>query len=120
MKGMEIAKFDKSEVYETEVEPLMQELLKVCNINRIPLFACAAIRSSKDDTEFKAIALNPAQYGYSLKVNKFSDFTNIMNGAETYYKDASNAETNAEYEELLALMDEGENRRRKKGTTDGE
>ena len=107
MDDMTIAVYDKKKVFEQEIQPIFESLVKACNINRIPIFACAAVASSEESTEFKTIGLNPTQYNFILKDNKFTEFTNVMNGFQTYYN-GNAQEANEEYDELLELMNAGE------------
>lgn len=110
MKDMETAKYDKEEVFKEEIEPILKQLLQACNINRIPMFTCVAVKNTKDATTYKTQVLSPAQYNFNLADNKFTDFINIMNGFQTFYKAGGAESTNAEYEELLELMNESEQR----------
>ena len=118
MKGLPNAEFDNTEIFAKEIDDLWKKLLHACNINRIPMFCCIAMKNNEDGTEFKSMALNPAQFEYSLKDNKFSDFTNIMNGFGTYYKAGGSG--NEEAEELLKLMEEAEEKSSKNEGADSD
>lgn len=115
MKGTENEVYDKIKEYREEIEPLMDRLVQICNLNRVPLFICCAPKNTITKTTYVSRALSPAQFCLSLHENYFSDFLNVVNGlSTTYYQAPGDKGGNEEYEELVRLMKEGEERLNKK------
>lgn len=113
--------YDHTHDYENEVAPIIAELKRVCNINRIPMFVCVAPKNTPDGATFKSDVLSPAQFDLKLKENYFSDFINVLNGfAMTYYQASGDQRSNEEYEDLVKLMNESEKHMSKNGgSSDG-
>ena len=78
--------FNLREVYEKEIKEKIEELELLCNRNKIPMFFCAALSDSENETEYVTKVLQPLLYNYELHDDKFADFINVMNGFTTYYK----------------------------------
>ncbi len=109
MKGTENEVYDATLEYENEVKPLVEKLVQVCNLYRIPMFFCAAPKNTKTDTVYEKTILSPAQYNTRLQKNYFSDFINVVNGlVTTYYQAPGDQQSNEEYEDLVKLMQEGQ------------
>ena len=121
MKGTELEVYDKTKEYKEEIAPLIKELVRACNINRIPMFVCCAPKNTMDKTAFETHFLSPAQFSLSVHENYFSDFVNIINGlCTTYYQAPGDKGANEEYEDLVRLMKEGEERIQRKTGDDNE
>lgn len=81
--------FNKNEYYETEIEPLVNELRSKCNENKIPFFV--AFGTMMKDGLFpkgegiKCTALIPEVLSIDSNDSFFADFINIVNGAQTVY-----------------------------------
>ena len=76
-------KYNKEKVVKSEIVPLMEALLKVCNEQQVPIFISVASKNSEEGTSYELISLSPDVLGVSLADNKFSKFVNVMNGFET-------------------------------------
>ncbi len=113
--------YDRTHDFENEVAPLLQELKRVCNINRIPMFVCVATKNTPEGATYKSDILSPAQFDLKLKENYFSDFLNILNGfATTYFQASGDQRSNEEYEDLVTLMNESEKHMKNNGgSSDG-
>lgn len=85
----EYATFDKNEVYEREIAPLVMELKRISSENRIPFFVAfgSAMENGKFDKGIgiKCTAIVPEVLGLASQDSFFSEFINIVNGAKTYY-----------------------------------
>ncbi len=82
---------NKDKVYTAQIEPLVNELLSICNDNGIPFFMVFGT-SINDEGKFnlKAQSLIPEEFHYREKDRRFSDFVNVMNGFETVLKEPDN------------------------------
>ena len=97
----EIKSFDCKNVFNSEIEQKLLELEKLCNRYKIPMFFTAAIMDNGEKTEYYTKVLQPLLYNYSLKDDKFSDFINVMNGFQTYYKPKTESVNEDDYTKIL-------------------
>lgn len=75
--------YDKNDIYEAEVLPKIQELLRLCNREQIPLFISAATKNNEDGTEYRNEMYASATNNVFLKDDYFPNFVNVINGFRT-------------------------------------
>lgn len=75
-------KYNKKEDYLSTIVPLINEIRKLCNDEKIPFFFACPIESTEKRTiyEYDLIGTNPNNI--FLYDDKIIDFTNVANGFE--------------------------------------
>ena len=75
--------FDKTDVYETQVLKKVQELLRLCNKEQMPIFISVAVKNDEKGTEYKNDMFASATNDIFLKDDFFPNFVNVTNGFRT-------------------------------------
>ena len=75
--------FDKTEIYETEIIKKVQELLRECNKEQIPVFISVAVKNDDEGTEYRNDMFASATNNIFLKDDFFPNFVNVTNGFRT-------------------------------------
>ena len=88
-----MAKRTQEEAYKDLIEPMMFEIQRICNENRIPFFAAFGTYQSPQGIYEKGKGLKlhcvlPQVMEIRTNDTHFSEFTNIVNGAHTFYSEA--------------------------------
>ena len=86
MEEKQLTIFDKEEVFKTQVQPLIDELMIVCNRHEIPLFVGSCYKNDYDGTKYKLELISPTANNIYLADNKFVDWVNVYNGFTTVLK----------------------------------
>lgn len=75
---------DKTEVFDKEVKPLVEELKKLCYKRKIPMFMAFAISENSKMTRYKNEILTTAQMRMNpLKDDRISHFVRVIKGYKT-------------------------------------
>jgi hypothetical protein len=72
--------FDKTDVFETEIQEKIDEILRICNRERIPMFFCAAVKNSPEGTEYRKEMFATSSNNILLKEDFIPKFLNVTNG----------------------------------------
>ena len=107
MQNNKKVEYDKAEIYEKEIAPLVHQLVEACNFNRIPLFVSAAVTNKDGKTNYRTETLSAAQFNMSLADDKVAYYINILNGFRTYFNGDGVSE-NEEYNEVEELLKQSE------------
>ncbi len=75
--------FDKTDAYETQVLKKIQELLRLCNKEQMPIFISVAVKNDEKGTEYKNDMFASATNDIFLKDDLFPNFVNVTNGFRT-------------------------------------
>ena len=75
--------FDKNDTYETLVAKKIQELLRICNKEQMPIFISVAVKNDESGTEYKNDMFASATNDIFLKDDYFPNFVNVTNGFRT-------------------------------------
>lgn len=78
-----INNFDKTEVFDTQIQEKVDEVLRLCNRERIPMFFCAAVKNSEEGTEYRKEMFASVSNGIKLTNDFLPDFVNVTNGFAT-------------------------------------
>lgn len=81
--GINMQKFNKETIAKSQIIPLMESLMKLCNQEQIPLFATIVTKNSPEETTYESVSLSPDVLGLDLKENNFPKFINVVNGFDT-------------------------------------
>jgi hypothetical protein len=78
-----INNFDKTDVFDAQIQEKVDEVLRLCNRERIPMFFCAAVKNSEEGTEYRKEMFASASNGIKLTNDYLPDFVNVTNGFST-------------------------------------
>ena len=94
--GNKIFDYDKNEVYEAEIVPLLDKIRQVCNENHIPCFISFGTKLAGGKFPrgegIKCVSILPEVLEIENKDPFFAEFVNVMNGAKTYYTELDEME----------------------------
>ena len=81
--------FDKTRIFNKQIFPLMQQVIALCNENKIPFFAAFGVRLSggkfRENEGLECLELLPDTLEIEHRDPCFADFAKIMNGADALY-----------------------------------
>lgn len=72
--------FNHSKIYEKELVPLINEMKKICALNKIPFFTCVAVSNTDTKTKFAYDGILPGYLDLELSDNQFAKHLCIANG----------------------------------------
>ena len=75
--------YDKKEEFETQLREKVQEILKICNKEQIPVFISFAVKNDEKKTEYINEMFPSATNDIFLKNDYFPNFVNVINGFRT-------------------------------------
>lgn len=75
--------YDKTDVYENQVIAKVQELLRLCNKEQMPIFISVAVKNNEKGTEYRNDMFSSATNDIFLKDDYFPNFVNVTNGFRT-------------------------------------
>lgn len=78
-----ITPFDSTEEFETYVAPRIQELIRVCNQLKIPIFISSCYKNTAKESTYFTDLSGSRSLGFFLKDDYFPDYINIQNGFKT-------------------------------------
>lgn len=98
-----ITVFDKEQFYKEEILPLLTEIKKKCNRNRVPFYFSACVKNNEQESIYKNDMLAAYSNNIFLHDDRFPDYVNVFNGMTTVYK---NNVLEMEMEDVLSHMEE--------------
>lgn len=75
-----ITEFDKREIYETKIEPLVNKLADFCMMQRIPFFFACCVANDKKNSEYKYDGNSPEMLGLKLNDQFFDKMLLVIHG----------------------------------------
>lgn len=72
--------YDKKDLYNKEIAPLLRELLVACDRYQIPMFATFAIGDTGKDTVYQSEMISSMNAGVRLSEDLLPKHVNILNG----------------------------------------
>lgn len=75
--------YDKTEAFELEIAPVMEELVQICNKHRVPFFATTCVKNDENGSEYRTEMYASASNEIRLKNDLFPKFVNVLNGFAT-------------------------------------
>lgn len=79
-QASENVKFDATQVYRNEIQPLINKIEKICYENRIPMFAAFATKEIGRKTEYTHVYLSPIYVQNELKDDRLREFIRVIQG----------------------------------------
>ena len=77
-----IENFDKKDIYNAMVKPIVDQLRNECNKLGLPMFCAVAVSGdeNKTDFEYQYEILSPYVTGKTVKDNKIAKFVDVVRG----------------------------------------
>ena len=79
---MKITEFDKTKEFESKIEPIIRELIKMCKFYEVPLFVTACTKSKKEKTSYRNFHVSTAINNQNLTDDQIRKHVLIANGFE--------------------------------------
>ncbi len=73
-------KFSVTKEVQKEIEEKLKELHKICQYQKVPMFASVVIANDKEGTEYNNIIYNPLSHGINLKDDKIKKYMLVADG----------------------------------------
>lgn len=80
---MKYTEYNKEEVYEKELMEKIQEILRICNKEQLPIFISVAVKNDENKTKYVNEMFPSATNDIFLKDDYFPNFVNVINGFRT-------------------------------------
>ena len=80
---MKYTEYDKEEIYEKELMEKIQEILRICNKEQLPIFISVAVKNDENKTKYVNEMFPSATNDIFLKDDYFPNFVNVINGFRT-------------------------------------
>lgn len=78
-----ITPYDKSEIFETQIQPLVKKILNVCSINDIPMFFACCPSNDENVSQYIKECVSPQSHNISLSQDYFSNLIAVTLGFNT-------------------------------------
>jgi len=72
--------YNQEKLYEKEIQPLVDEIKKICAEHRLPFFTCVAVSNTAKKTTYKYDGLLTGYLDIALTDDKFSKHLCVANG----------------------------------------
>lgn len=76
--------FNKENIYNHDILPILKKLLVLCNEHEIPIFIDMAIKNSPAGTVYKTEFLSARSFGLRLKEDRLTKHALVANGFSVY------------------------------------
>lgn len=81
--------YDKTEFYEKEIQPRIDEIKKLCRVNDVPFISCCAIANTDNGkTVYRNDGVSTGSMGVCLHDDQFERLLCVMNGFDVRPKNA--------------------------------
>lgn len=78
-----MTKYDKVKYYEKELKEKVDEIVRICNREKIPMFFTACVKNNTRGSLYQNEMVGTHVNNIELKDDKFPDLVNVMNGFTT-------------------------------------
>ena len=72
--------FNHEKLYNTEIEPLINEIRKICAEHKVPCFVCVAVSNNAKKTTYKYDGILPGFLELELNDDQFAKHLCVANG----------------------------------------
>ena len=79
---MDTNNFNYEKLHKSEIQPLINEIKKICAKNKVPFFACVAVSNSEKGTEYEYDGVLPGFLNLKLGDDQFAKHLCVANGFE--------------------------------------
>ena len=81
-----VTPFDKDEVYKQKIEPLINEIVKLCTIYNIPMYISCCVANDEEYTEYKNNCVSAETRDLNLADDNIQKYLCIQLGFDTVYR----------------------------------
>lgn len=99
-----ITEFDKASVYKQKIEPLINEIVKLCTIHDIPMYITCCVSNSEEGSEYKNNCVSAETRGLNLADDNIQKHLCIQLGFDTIYR----SEAEFDFEDDATRVEKGE------------
>lgn len=84
---MDYTEFDKSEIFNEHIAPLIEKIDALCTANQIPFYFTAAVKNSAAGTTYESRARTAVPMGVSLMNDLMVNHVKVNAGFEVVFPD---------------------------------
>ena len=77
-----VTDFNKEDIFHSQVEPLLNDLKKICKVHKLPFFCAFATANNKKGTSYQYDGVLTGSCGIELTNNQFENFLMVCRGAK--------------------------------------
>lgn len=77
---LDVTIYDKTDVFKTEIQQKLDELMILCSQHQIPMFVTFAVKNTVNDTEYYNDQISCANADVTLTNNLIPKLVDVMNG----------------------------------------
>ena len=102
-----ITVFDAEKLYDRDIRPLVDEIKKICIMNKVPFFVTTVVKSTTRETKYEMDGILTGSTDIHLKDDRFERLLMVCRGAKVkpVYKDAIENEGAMEYIDSIVEVD---------------
>lgn len=78
-----ITDFDKQYVFDSEIKPKLQEIIQICNREKMPMFFAVCVKNNNTETVYEKDMYASQSNEIYLKNDLLRGFVNVTNGFNT-------------------------------------
>ncbi len=82
MDNKELTIYDKTQLYEETILPLIKEIKKVCKLNNVPFFITTAVKNTHEKTFYENDGNLTGSNSINLKKDNFKNIIKVIHGVE--------------------------------------
>lgn len=79
-----VTKFNKTEIYNTQIKPLVQKVVNICSANDMPMFFACCTQNDENKSEYIKECVSPQSHDIRLSQDYFSNLIAVTLGFVTY------------------------------------
>lgn len=72
--------YDRSDIWDRQCRPLFEELIRICDLNRIPFFGTACVSNKESGSVYVTDAVGPVAKDIRLKDDRISKHIAVSRG----------------------------------------
>lgn len=85
LNGSNVNTYNKRDIYEQEIRPLLDKVKNICIINQLPFASMCAVESEDDATAFENVFIGTGFLNLNLADDRFVNFLMLLRGAKTVF-----------------------------------
>ena len=100
-----MTEFNRKDVYDKKIQPIVSELKKQCELNTIPMFVTCCVANSDEKTEYKSDAISTGSKGIVLKDDHLEKHLCVANGFQVVPPNVGNKLSEDDFEYIDDIDD---------------
>lgn len=85
MSSAIVTEYDKTSVYKKQIVPLIEDIVKICTKERIPMFISVAPKSTADKTTYNNDGVLTGSLGITLHEDEFEKYLGVLHGGKVSF-----------------------------------